>query len=315
MKRLIMEPLISFIIPAYNAAPYLEECLDSVYQQSAVGYYFEVIVVDDGSTDHTSSLLASYQQTHRDLNVVSQENLGRSRARTVGLQHAKGKYICFIDADDHLTGAPLPLNDMLEKEVDILSFNLFEVNEKGECLPFRRYFSPYYQVFSPAREFMRGRNLMPCVWAYFFRRAFLQEKHLTFMDGIYHEDEDFSVRAFAVADSFMALNLNWYERVLRKESITTTTDVEKQKKKLRDMVTVLEGLEALAQSDDELRGCMQYKLDYLAVDTLRILLRQKHKKVFRKEIVGRMRTIGYFPLRDHSEWKYTLFRYYTRMVL
>ena len=138
---------------------------------------------------------------------------------------------------------------------------------------------------------------------------------MTFTEGIYHEDEDFTVRAFAKATSFMALNVDWYERLLHPESITTTTNVEKQQKKLRDLVKVLRKLDGTAQSDPELKVCMQYKLDYLAVDMLRLLLRQKHSKVFRQEIASEMRTQGYFPLRWHWEWKYLLFNLYTQVVL
>lgn len=60
---------------------------------------------------------------------------------------------------------------------------------------------------------------------------------------------------------------------------------------------------------------MQYKLDYLAVDMLRLLLRQRHTRQFQREIVGAMRELGYFPLRWHSEWKYVLFNAYTKVVL
>ena len=156
---------------------------------------------------------------------------------------------------------------------------------------------------------------MPCVVGYLFRKEFLERRGLSFTEGIYHEDEDFTVRTFVRADSFMALNIDWYERILHSESITTTTDVEKRQKKLRDLVEVLRTLEGVAQSDTDLRSCMQYKLDYLAVDMLRLLLRQRHARAFRSEIVGAMRMLGYFPLHWHGEWKHILFNLYTRVIL
>jgi glycosyltransferase involved in cell wall biosynthesis len=310
-----MSILLSFIIPAYNAEPYLKECLDSIGRLNMRGRGFEVIVVNDGSTDGTAELLDAYAKTHTEVMVLTQENRGLSAARNAGMHQAKGKYVCFVDADDHIYAAQPPLDVLEAQDIDIVGVNVLQMDRQGKRMPYRRYVPIYQKIYAPARMFMQGCNLMPCVVAYFFRREFLEQGCMTFTEGIYHEDEDFTVRAFAKAASFMALNVDWYERLLHPESITTTTNVEKQQKRLRDLVKVLRKLDGIAQSDPELKVCMQYKLDYLAVDMLRLLLRQRHSKAFRQEIAGAMRTQGYFPLRWHWEWKYILFNLYTRMML
>ena len=313
--RTSMSILLSFIIPAYNAGSYLKECLDSIYRLDMRGRGFEVIVVNDGSTDGTAELLETYRKFHADLLVFTQENQGLSAARNAGMCQAKGKYICFVDADDHLFAARPPLDVLEKQDIDIVGVNVLQMGNAGKCVPFRRYTPIYNKIYQPARTFMKGRNLMPCVVAYLFRREFLESKNLFFTKGLYHEDEDFTPRAFIQADSFLAYQVDWYERILRKESITTTVNAEKQQRKLRDLVQILCSLEELAQSDPELRECMQYKLDYLAVDMLRVMLRQHHSKKFVGEIVGAMRKLGYFPLRWHNEWKYILFNIYTRAIL
>lgn len=306
--------LLSFIIPAYNAELYLRECLDSIYRLDMQGRGFEVIVVNDGSMDGTATFLADYQKRHTDIVVITQENRGLSAARNAGMKVAKGEYLCFVDADDHLYAAKVPTT-MLEKHcADIYSVNILQTDFNGRRKPYRRYVPEYEQLMS-ARDFMQGRNLLPCVWGYFWRTAFLREQNLEFVEGMLHEDEAFTPHAFALAQSFMALNIDWYERILRRESITTTTDQSRQQKGLYDMVTALRHLETLAQKKPELRACLQYKLDYLAVDTLRVLLRQHHTKAFRSEITSSLRAMGYFPLRWHSEWKYLLFNLYTRIRL
>lgn len=306
--------LLSFIIPAYNAEPYLKECLDSIERLDMQGRGYEVIVVNDGSTDGTAALLSNYQKGHADIVVLTQDNKGLSAARNEGMRVAKGEYLCFVDADDHLFAARMPVNMLEKHHADIYSVNILQKGFDGRRKPYRRYV-PDYELLMSARDFMQGRNLLPCAWGYFWRTAFLREKGLAFVEGMLHEDEAFTPHAFALAQTFMALNVDWYERILRPDSITTTTDPTKREKGLRDMVVALRHLETIASQSPELRACMQYKLDYLAVDTLRLLLRQRHTKAFRTEITSALCTLGYFPLRWHSEWKYLLFNLYTRIRL
>lgn len=91
---------LSFIIPAFNAAPYLAECLDSLFKQDIPQTEYEVLVVNDGSTDATGEILAEYCRTHANLRSFSQNRRGVSAARNLGLREAKGDYIWFVDADD-----------------------------------------------------------------------------------------------------------------------------------------------------------------------------------------------------------------------
>lgn len=309
-----MNILLSFIIPAYNAEPYIKECLDSIARLDMRGRRHEIIVVNDGSTDGTADILREYVQEHTEVQVITQENRGLSAARNAGMQVAEGEYICFVDADDRLFAAKVPV-EMLEKhQADIFSVNASQADYVGRRSPYRRYVPPY-ELLMPARLFMQGRNLMPCVWSYLWRTAFLREAQLSFVEGMYHEDEDFTPRAFAQAQTFMALKVDWYERRLHAESITTTANKTVQQQKIRDMVRALRHLEELAMDSSELRSCLQYKLDYLAVDTLRMLLRQHHSCTFRREIVKELKAMGYFPLRWHSEWKYVFFNIFTRLVL
>lgn len=91
-------PLISIIIPCYNAEQTLRRCLDSVVHQNYG--HLEIIVVDDGSEDGTATIYQEFQQKDDRIKVFKQENMGVARARNVGLRAAGGDYICFVDSDD-----------------------------------------------------------------------------------------------------------------------------------------------------------------------------------------------------------------------
>lgn len=93
-------PVISVIIPVYNTGLYLEECLDSIVKQNFKD--FEVICIDDGSSDNSLEILKNYEERYDNFKILAQPNMGVSHARNKGLQHAKGEYIAFLDSDDFI---------------------------------------------------------------------------------------------------------------------------------------------------------------------------------------------------------------------
>ncbi|MEY4571681.1 MAG: hypothetical protein RLZ10_892 [Bacteroidota bacterium] len=94
-----MNPYFSIIIPTYNRAHLISTAIDSVINQTFVDW--ELIIVDDGSTDETKELILSYQKNDSRIYYFYQENAERSAARNKGIKHTKGKYICFLDSDDY----------------------------------------------------------------------------------------------------------------------------------------------------------------------------------------------------------------------
>ena len=113
---------ISVIIAAYNAEEYLSETLDSIFLQTMNDSEYEVIIINDGSSDSTLDILNSYKQTYSNLIIIDKENGGPSSARNAGLDIAKGEYVFFFDADDILEGDALSTmyETASEKQSDLL---------------------------------------------------------------------------------------------------------------------------------------------------------------------------------------------------
>ena len=113
---------ISVIIPVYNTKEYLKECIDSILNQTID--LFEVIIVDDGSTDGSLELINQYAESHSNIRVISQKNCGLGAARNIGLKISKGEYIYFIDSDDILEKNALEYcyNLASKNKLDMLTF-------------------------------------------------------------------------------------------------------------------------------------------------------------------------------------------------
>jgi len=121
--------LISIIVPSYNVEKYLMRCLESINNQTFDDY--EVILIDDGSTDSTGDICEQYCMNHPKFRVVHKQNEGLGYARNTGLEYAKGEYICFIDSDDYIE------KDMLKNLYECL-----KANNADTCIGgFKRVFS------------------------------------------------------------------------------------------------------------------------------------------------------------------------------
>lgn len=135
-----MQPLISVIVPIYNVAPYLHECIDSIINQTYKN--IEVILVDDGSTDNSGKICDEYAKKDRRMVVIHQENQGVNLARTNGLNIAKGDYIGYVDGDDWIEPEMYEhlLNKILETDADFIDSGLIkqDKNKKISYLPKRK---------------------------------------------------------------------------------------------------------------------------------------------------------------------------------
>ena len=217
----------SIIIPAYNAAAYLPECLDSIFCQQYADY--EVLCIDDGSTDDTPKLLRQYAERHPQLRILSQPNQGMSTARNRGIGEAWGEYILFVDSDDILTeGALTALAPELTGE-DIIGFNAQKLHEaSGE-------YSYHPTVSEPEScdgwTYFCHHRLDPtdihfvCIWQRAYRRQFLIDNNLRFADGILRAEDDlFTTEAMLAARSLKTITPCLYIYRIRANSITTSVD-------------------------------------------------------------------------------------------
>ena len=220
-------PLVSIILPVYNVELYLTECLDSVLEQTYSD--FELIAINDGSTDSSLDILLSYVEKFESrLIVVDQINKGLSAARNTGLSKVKGEFIYFLDSDDWI------LKYTVEKCVLTLTENdsdLVIFNAKAFCddMPKDMLNSFDYNRKLPSEMYSDGHKLLADSMAsgfYIVQSCCYMYKlssnlDLRFIDGILHEDNYFTTMLFLNSSRVSVLTDRFFQRRIRKNSITT----------------------------------------------------------------------------------------------
>src|SRR4051812_47980519 len=128
-----MNPKISIIVPVYNVQSFIRECIESILGQSFVD--FELILVNDGSSDQSGFICDEYSNTDKRIVVIHKENGGQSSARNMGIESAKGEFIGFVDSDDwiHSDMYKTLYSKVMETNAEIIACNLlkFDKNSTG----------------------------------------------------------------------------------------------------------------------------------------------------------------------------------------
>ena len=193
-----MNMLLSIIVPAYNCAPYLPECLHSILDQLPEDC--ELIVVDDGSTDDTPMILRSFTDIRSNLHVSFCAHTGASGARNTGLSLASGRYAAFLDCDDRLRPGILEtVRPQLEAEADLYIFGIERFFLNGEHEDWTLEDRLYPDVSDFADEYIRTRRqLIYSVCNKFYRRSILERLALRFDESVtFGEDRLFNFRYLA----------------------------------------------------------------------------------------------------------------------
>lgn len=220
---------LSIIIPAYNAEPFIERCLNSIYTLNWDEHSFEVIVVDDCSTDCTLQKLNYYASSKENMQVFHQQNNQRQgAARNRGLKLAKGQYVIFVDADDivlpDLVGA---LKYALSTETQATICNYDVVTSYNGEIEHRRLNAPCGIVYS-GYEFLEqiyNTSFCCCPINYLWDRDFLVSTEAFFIEGRRMEDIDWIEKTLAKVKSIACAQQVIYKVIGHDQSTTRTTDI------------------------------------------------------------------------------------------
>lgn len=224
----------SIIIPVYNVENYIEQCLESVVTQEFDS--FEVILVDDGSTDSSGVLCDAYAEKYPKVTVIHQENKGLAGARNTGLDKASGEWILFVDSDDWIESGMLRrlYERMSEEDADLYSYNVYKTDEQGTVTE-KLLFTPENREISFYNEKDRfvyfTEQLMQYktgweVWSRVFRRSIIEKNKLRFRNcaEVFAEDYLFTFQYLLFAQRVKQLCAVFYYYRQRANSLLHRLD-------------------------------------------------------------------------------------------
>lgn len=217
-------PIISIIIPIYNAEKYIFSCLDNICLQTF--FDIEIICVNDGSTDNSLKILEKYMEKDKRIKIINQKNLGVSAARNSGIKNSLGEYILFVDSDDLLdNNACQILCEYVKKyDADIIQFQ--HVNKVGK-FKFLNYKNintlTSFNLFDNVDRCFPKDDYIFC-WDRLYKKSFLIEQDVRFSIGqSFAEDFLFIVQLYSKNPKVLIVEDFLYEHIINSNSVCQTS--------------------------------------------------------------------------------------------
>lgn len=217
--------LISIIVPVYQVENYLNQCIESIIEQSYTN--LEIILIDDGSKDNCPQICDDWSIKDKRVKVIHKKNGGLSDARNAGLDIAKGKYIAFVDSDDWVDSHYIELlyNSLINSEADISACSIQKVYDDDSVDPYN--FDPQLQIATPKeaiKDILYDRRFKTVAWNKLYSKNILAGER--FIVGKLHEDEFFSYKVFDKAQKLVFVDAPLYKYRQRSGSIMSSPSLK-----------------------------------------------------------------------------------------
>ncbi len=280
----------SFIVPVYNTEKYLKKCLNSLVKQTFKN--FEIIVVNDGSTDDSKKIISKYEKKYNNIKVINQKNQGLSMARNNGVKEAKGKYLIFIDSDDYVETNLLKEVDSKIDDAEVLRFQVITEDEDGNNTKIYNE-EPFdtmkgYNAF----KYISNYHFVEPAWCYVYKTDYYLNNKFSFKKNVYHED--FGLIPYVIYKSMKVKSISYpgYHYIQRNGSIMNNNDYKKTVKKAFDMLEQYKTLRLFSKNIGKKNNYDDYYLSYISNSV--IVKARELKKDERKVYVHELNKLKVF---------------------
>lgn len=289
--------LLSIIVPGQNVEAYIGKCLDSLLNQDINSSDYEIIVVNDGSTDKTKEIVEGYVSSHSNVILINQQNKGLSGARNSGVKVARGSYAMYIDSDDYIEKNVLGglLAQAERDNLDVLRYNYRNVNEDYKVIVPRRNNKLYVDYSGDVTDgfsFLTHRLGYAC-YAWQFLMKVEIAKNVLFKEGIYFEDTEWAPRMLNEPKRVASTDVVVYNYMKRTNSITNAVDDVKKRKVIEDKMSLIEGLRQQSVGKVD-KSWYEGMIAHTVLSIMGLVAIQYYDE--RNTYISRLKRMGVFPL-------------------
>ena len=244
----------SIIIPVYNTEKYLRGTLNSIQNQSYDN--FEVIIIDDASTDNSLKIAEEYESSDSRFKVHSIIHSGLSIARNIGITYATGEYTIFVDSDDKISPNLLSEVSMVidrDANPDLVKFSAKNIPLEYDENYFNRFVAPEFSSKSgleALEAFLDSGCFYSTAWSYAINTNYLKNNSLKFAPGKIYEDFRFVPEILVRAKTVSSTSFIGYFYIQREESICSNKEPDFEYKKALDFISHYDNLDALIKISD-----------------------------------------------------------------
>lgn len=266
-KQINNPPKVSVIIPVYNTEAYVEEAVRSIMNQTLRD--IEIILIDDGSTDNSLSVIEELANDDARIKFHTQTNQGVSNTRNYGIEIASGEYIHFMDSDDILASETLELcyQACMEKNLDFIFFDAESFSENNDISLGFDYHRTYLfdeHVVCTGKEMLDKmldeNRYRASACLNLIKRDFIKQNKLSFYPGIIHEDELFTSELYLHAKKVSCVHELFYYRRLRAGSIMINGFSSKN---IQGYLTVIKQLKIISKENVDLKDVIDKLITYI----------------------------------------------------
>ena len=229
---------LTVVVPVYNTAKYLHRCMKSLLNQEFSTDEYEILVINDGSTDNSEEILMSYAAIYPNIRVIHQENSGVAMARNHGLMEAKGEFVCFVDSDDYVVynGLSFVYSHYVNPDVDLIRYYVKFVYDSDMNIAEMVLSNSEVTFQGCGISFLKKNGCDTFSYGFFYRRSYLENLHLSFQHYVLGEDLFFVTWTLLTNPRVISTTASIYRYCIRSNSATTKRLSEHCRRGIGDLV-------------------------------------------------------------------------------
>lgn len=304
-------PQLSILIAAYNVETFIEKCVLSCYDDSLSDLY-EIIVVNDGSTDSTANVLDKLKNSVKNLHVIYQENSGLGTARNTGIKNAIGEYLWMIDGDDYTSNNAVKIIlDKISSKEDIYAFNFNIITENNKVI--KKYKLNFIKEKQTASEYYLNHYEDSYTFQYIFKKNLFIDNDIFFQNKINMQDSEILPKLIYRANNLIYTDECIYNYVQHKNSYTNTSNADKRLNYFKSIIAVEKSLQSfgefIREKDSILFEGIQKKRNSLHKIVFNHLIFFSYSKAGLIKIINYLKENKFYPLKHNAKGKLLWIKY------